>query len=53
MKGPTKDSFIQSMSIKGIIDELEISKDDYYRVLPISKDEDLKLHLKSNLIRVC
>ena len=25
---------------------LEISKDDYYRVLSISKNEDLKLHFK-------
>ena len=34
------------MSIKGILNELEISKDDYYRVLPVSKDEGLELYLK-------
>ena len=32
------------------IDELEISKEDHYRALSISKDEDLELHLKNNLI---
>ena len=32
--------------IKEILDGLEISKDDYYRTLPISKDEDLELHLQ-------
>ena len=34
------------MSIKEILDGLEISKDDYYRALSISKDEDIELHLK-------
>ena len=42
----TKDNFTQSLSVKEILDELEISKDDYYRALSISKDEDLELHLK-------
>ena len=45
MIDPTKDNFNQPPSVKEILDELEISKDDYYRVLSISKDEDLKLHL--------
>ena len=43
---PTKDNFTQSLRIKEILDELEISSDDYYRALSISKDEDLELHLK-------
>ena len=43
---PTKDNFTQPLSIKEILDKLEISSDDYYRTLPISKDEDLELHLK-------
>lgn len=34
------------MSIKDILDGLEISTDDYYRALSISKDEDIELHLK-------
>ena len=40
---PTKDNYTQPLSITEI---LEISKDDCYRALPISKDEDLALHLK-------
>ena len=48
-KDPTKNNLIQPMSIKGIIEDLEISKDDFYRVLPTSKDKDLKLHLKKQL----
>ena len=40
---PTKDNYTQPLSITEI---LEISKDDYYRALPISKDEDLVLYLK-------
>ena len=46
MIDPTNDNFAQSPSVKEILDELEISKDDYYRALSISKDEDLELHLK-------
>ena len=42
----TKDNFTQPLSLKEILDELEISKDDYYIALSISKDEDLELHLK-------
>ena len=44
---PTKDNFTQPLSVKEIIDELEISKDDYNRALSISKDEDVELHLKT------
>ena len=44
---PTKDNFTQPLSIKEIPNELEISKDDYYRVSSISKDEDLEVHLKT------
>ena len=39
---PTKDNFTQPLSSKEILDELEISSDDYYRALSISKDEDLE-----------
>ena len=46
---PTKDSFTQQLSVKEILEELEISKDDYYRDFSISKDEDLGLHLKREL----
>ena len=35
MIDPTKDNFNQLLSAKEIVDELEISKDDYYRVLSI------------------
>ena len=48
----TKDNFTQPLSVKEILDELEISKDDYCRSLSISKDEDLEQHLKKNLIFV-
>ena len=46
MIDPTKDNYTQPLSISEILDELEISKDDYHRALSISKDEDLELHLK-------
>ena len=46
MIDPTKDNFTQPFSIQEILDELQISKDDYYRALPISKDDYLELHLK-------
>ena len=46
MIDPTKENFTQPLSVKEILDELEISKDDYYRTLSILKDEDLELHLK-------
>ena len=46
MIDPTKDNFTQPLSVKEILDKLEISKNDYYRALSISKDEDLELHLK-------
>ena len=32
---PYKDNFTQPLNIKEILDELEISKDDYYRALSI------------------
>ena len=38
MIDPTKDNFTQT-----------ILRDDYYRALSISKDEDLELHLKREL----
>ena len=43
---PTKDNFTQPLSISEFLEELEISKDDYYRALSISKDEHVQLHLK-------
>ena len=46
MINPTKDNFIQALSVKEILDELEICKDDYRRALPISANEDLELPLK-------
>ena len=42
----TKDNFTQPLSIQEILDELEISKDDYYKALSVSKNEDSELHLK-------
>ena len=42
----TKDNFTKLLSIKEILDKLDISKNDCYRVLSISKDKDLELHLK-------
>ena len=35
----TKYNFTQPLSVKKVLDELEISKDDYYRDLSISKAE--------------
>ena len=46
MINPTKDNFTQALSIKKILDERKISKDDYARALSISNDEDLEQHLK-------
>ena len=46
MIGPTKDNFTQRLSIEEILDELEVSKDNYYEALTVSKDDDLELHLK-------
>ena len=43
---PAKDDFTQPLAIQEILNDLEIFKDDYYKTLPISKDEDLELHLK-------
>ena len=37
---PTKDYFTQSLNIQEILNELEMSEDDYYKALSISKDED-------------
>ena len=43
---PTTDSFTQPLRIQEILDELEISKDDYYNDLSVSKDDYLELCLK-------
>ena len=37
---PTKKKCSQPVSIKKFLDDLKISKDDYYRALSISKDEN-------------
>ena len=42
----TQDNFTQPLSVQEVLDELELSKVDYYRALSISKDDDLELHLK-------
>ena len=49
---PTRDNFTQPLSIKNILDELNISKDDHNRVLAISKVEDLELLWKDNAIPI-
>ena len=41
-----KDNFTHPLSFKEILDELDISKNDYYRDISISKDECLEIHLK-------
>ena len=46
MIDPVKCNFTQPVSVKEILDELEISKDDYFRALSISKDENFERHLK-------
>ena len=46
MIDPTKDNFTHLLSVKEIFDDLEISEDDYYRGLSVSKDEQIELHLK-------
>ena len=38
MIDPTKGNFTQPLSVKKILDELEISKEHYYRALSISKN---------------
>ena len=43
---PTKGNYPQPLIIQEILNELEISENDYYKVLSISEDEDLELHLK-------
>ena len=46
MIDPTKNNFTEPLSVKEIMNELDISKDDYCRALSISKDEDFELQLK-------
>ena len=43
---PTKDNLTEPLSFKEILDGLDIFKDDYYKGLSISKDEDLEFHFK-------
>ena len=43
---PAEDNFTQPLSIKEVLDEWEMSKNDYYRDLSVSKDEDLEVHLE-------
>ena len=44
-----KDNFTQQLSVKEILDELEISKDHYYIAFSISRDNGLEVHLKLQL----
>ena len=44
-----KDNFTQQLSVKEILDELEISKDHYYIAFSISRDKGLEVHLKLQL----
>ena len=46
MIDPIKDNFIQPLTIKEILDDSEISRDDYFRALSIPTDEELELDLK-------
>lgn len=41
---------VHPLSIKKILHELEISKDEFYRALPVLKDEGVKLHLKKSSV---
>ena len=47
---PTRDNFTQPLSVREILDELEICKVEYYGALSLSKDKDLELHLKRQLV---
>ena len=54
MKVPTKDNFTRVLSLKEMINELEISKDNIaelilYRAFSVSIYEDLELHLKRKI----
>ena len=42
---PKKEHFIEPPTIEQILEELEISANDYYNALSISKDNDYELHL--------
>ena len=46
VKDPTKENFTQLLSVKKIIDDLEISKDDYCRAFSIQKIWRLKTAFK-------
>ena len=41
-----REIFVQPLSIPEILAEPEITDEDFYRGLPISKGDDLQLHLK-------
>ena len=41
-----REHFVQLLSIPEILVEFQITDDDYYRALSISKDNDFELHLK-------
>ena len=51
MIDPSKDNFTQSLSFKEILEELEISKDNYYRALSIQKRKILKRETNSCKIK--
>ena len=46
MIDPNKGNLTLPLSIKEILDELEISNDDYYRTLSLPKVDDFELHWK-------
>ena len=46
MVDSTKDNFSQPLRVIEVVNVFEISKDDYYRVFSVSKDEDLGIHWK-------
>ena len=43
---PSKDDFDSPLSVKEILDQLNITEEQYYYALSISKDTDFQLHLK-------
>ena len=47
---PAKDNSTQPLSIKEILDELKISKDDYYRLCQYQKIKVYSCVWKGNLI---
>ena len=51
MIDPSKDNFTRPLSVKEILEELEISKDNYYRALSIQKRKILKRETNSYIVK--